>query len=176
VNDDDGGVTVDVADGLTRAGGALQKHSGRQGSIFSGLSNGTGAARNEQGLSVLDEILGDTGGRTEVLDRVTNIWDSTGRGVRYRNDGSFIGLLGPSPVIAGYHLVLASSVGDRDGMALELTRDDGERVAEVFEDDESGTRTFTVYGEQQVPPGRNRVAHHSRPRRCSGVFGLVMIC
>ena len=54
-------------------------------------------------------------------------------------------------MIAGYRLVLASSVGERDGMALELTRDDGERVAEVFEDDETGARTFTVFGEQQVP-------------------------
>jgi hypothetical protein len=54
-------------------------------------------------------------------------------------------------VIAGYRLILASSVGERDGMALELTRDDGERVAEVFEDDETGVRTFTVFGEQQVP-------------------------
>jgi hypothetical protein len=54
-------------------------------------------------------------------------------------------------VIAGYHLILGSSVGERDGMALELTRADGERVAEVFEDDETGARTFTVFGEQHVP-------------------------
>jgi hypothetical protein len=81
--------------GLTQVGRALQKHSGREGSVFSGLSNGNAAARNEQGLRVLDEVLGDTGGRTEVLDRVTNIWDSTGRGVRFSNDGSFMGFLEP---------------------------------------------------------------------------------
>lgn len=61
------------------------------------MSSGSAAARNEQGLAVLDEILGDTGGRTEVLDRVTNIWDSAGRGVRFSNDGSFMGFLEPVP-------------------------------------------------------------------------------
>jgi hypothetical protein len=61
------------------------------------MSTGSAAARNEQGLSVLNEILGDTGGRTEVLDRVTNVWDSTGRGVRFGNDGSFMGFLEPVP-------------------------------------------------------------------------------
>ncbi|MGC4173856.1 RHS repeat-associated core domain-containing protein [Demequina sp.] len=81
--------------GLTQVGRALQKHSGRDGSVFNGLSNGTATARNQQGLQVLDEILADTGGRTEVLDRVTNIWDSTGRGVRFSNDGSFMGFLEP---------------------------------------------------------------------------------
>lgn len=63
--------------------------------MFNGLSSGTTTGRNEQGLQVLDEILGDPGGRTEVLDRVTNIWDSTGRGVRFGNDGSFMGFLEP---------------------------------------------------------------------------------
>ena len=54
-------------------------------------------------------------------------------------------------MIAGYGLILASSVGERDGMALELTKVDGERVAEVFQDSVDGARTFTVFGEQQVP-------------------------
>lgn len=53
-------------------------------------------------------------------------------------------------MIPGYRLILASSVGDRDGMALELTRDDGRRLAEVFEDDESGRRTVTMF-EPDVP-------------------------
>jgi hypothetical protein len=59
--------------------------------------DGSTVARNEQGLKVLDEILGNTGGRTEVLDRVTNVWDSSGRGVRFNNDGSFMGFLEPVP-------------------------------------------------------------------------------
>lgn len=47
-------------------------------------------------------------------------------------------------MIPGYRLLLASSVGERDGMAIELIRDDGTRVAEVFEDDESRRRTVNV--------------------------------
>jgi hypothetical protein len=43
------------------------------------------------------EIVGYTGGRTEVLDHVTNMWDSSGKGVRFGNDGSFMGFLEPLP-------------------------------------------------------------------------------
>jgi len=46
-------------------------------------------------------------------------------------------------MIGGYKLVLASSVGERDGLGLELARDDGVCVAEVFEDDETGLRTVS---------------------------------
>jgi hypothetical protein len=53
-------------------------------------------------------------------------------------------------VIAGCRLILVSSVGECAGMGLELTRDDGARVAEVFEDDESGSRTVSLY-EDCVP-------------------------
>lgn len=60
---------------------------------------------------------------------------------------------GAPPVMkrAGFHLILASSVGERDGMGLELTNDAGECVAEVFQDDINDTRTFTVFGEQRLP-------------------------
>jgi hypothetical protein len=51
-----------------------------------------------------------------------------------------------------FHLLLSSSVGLRDGMSLELIGFDGERVAEVFEDDETGARSFTAFGERRVPP------------------------
>jgi hypothetical protein len=51
---------------------------------------------------------------------------------------------------AGYRLILASSVGERDGMALELTRADGTRLAEVFEDEDTGRRTVNVF-ERDVP-------------------------
>jgi hypothetical protein len=54
-------------------------------------------------------------------------------------------------MIADFRLIIASSVGVRDGMALELTRADGERIAEVFEDGETAARTFTVFEERQVP-------------------------
>lgn len=69
--------------GLTRVGRALQKHSDRKGSVFGGRPSGSVNSRNEQVLKVFDEILSDPGSRAEVLDRVMNIWDSTGRGVRY---------------------------------------------------------------------------------------------
>lgn len=54
-------------------------------------------------------------------------------------------------MIARYNLILASSVAERDGMALELTRDSGERVAEVFEDGATGQRTFSVFVDESVP-------------------------
>lgn len=54
-------------------------------------------------------------------------------------------------MIGGYRLFLASSVGERDGMALELTRDSGERVAEVFEDDATGQRAFSLFVVESVP-------------------------
>ncbi len=81
--------------GFTQVGRALQKHSGRPDSVYRGLSAGTAAERNAQGLRMLDEILGDPNGRTEVLQNVTNIWDSSGRGVRYSSSGSFMGFLEP---------------------------------------------------------------------------------
>jgi hypothetical protein len=83
--------------GLTRSGRALQKHSEREGSVFRGLSSGTADARNGQGMKVVDEILNDVQGWTEVLDKVTNIWDSAGRGVRISNEGAFMGFLEPLP-------------------------------------------------------------------------------
>lgn len=83
--------------GLTRVGRALQKHSDRSGSVFGGLSSGNPIARNEQGMRVLDEILEDPGSTTQVLDNVTNTWDSTGQGVRINNDGTCMGLLEPLP-------------------------------------------------------------------------------
>ena len=67
------------------------------------------------------------------------------------NDAQFHGITGAPAEIAGFSLILASSVGERDGMGLELIRADGERVAEVFDDDDTGARTFTVFSEQQVP-------------------------
>lgn len=34
---------------------------------------------------------------TQVLHNVTNIWDSTGRGIRLSNDSTFMGFLEPLP-------------------------------------------------------------------------------
>jgi len=55
------------------------------------------------------------------------------------------------PMMNDYKLVLASEVGARDGMALELAELDGERVAEVFEDNETKRRRVKFYTLESVP-------------------------
>ena len=81
--------------GLTQAGRGLQKHAGRDGSVYQSLSTGSAEMRNEQGMQILREILNDPNARVQNLDNVTNIWDSTGRGVRLSNNGDFMGFLEP---------------------------------------------------------------------------------
>lgn len=50
-----------------------------------------------------------------------------------------------------YGVRLASDVSDRDGMGLELTdRRTGETLAEVFQDDTSGVRTVTIFGDRAL--------------------------
>ena len=53
-------------------------------------------------------------------------------------------------MITGYRLIIASYVGERDGMAMELDHDDGRQVAEVFEDEETRQRTVNLF-EKDVP-------------------------
>jgi hypothetical protein len=67
--------------------------------------------------------------------------------------------------VSGYRHVLASVVGDRDGMSFELwTSTEADLVtgrpspaqgdqwlAEVFEDDETKARTLTVFTDQPIP-------------------------
>lgn len=50
-----------------------------------------------------------------------------------------------------YSFVLASYVGDRDGMAMELRNGAGDVVAEIFEDDESRRCTFSMPNGAVVP-------------------------
>jgi hypothetical protein len=52
----------------------------------------------------------------------------------------------------GHRLILASDVLDRDGLGLELYDPDGRQVAEIFRDDETGTRTFTSTARLQLDP------------------------
>jgi filamentous hemagglutinin len=82
--------------GLTQAGRALQKHSGREGSFFYDTSTGSAAARNEQGLQAVLDIIDDPA-QTEVLNNVINIWGQEGQRVRYNINGSFMGFLEPVP-------------------------------------------------------------------------------
>lgn len=51
----------------------------------------------------------------------------------------------------GFRLVLASSNGDREGMALELQTASGEQVADVFEFEDSGRRTVRFFTDADVP-------------------------
>jgi|GEM_PF-2487300 len=57
----------------------------------------------------------------------------------------------PTNSLNGYKLLLVSAVGSRDGMAVELARESGEQVAEVFEEDTSKNRTVTFFTDQPVP-------------------------
>jgi hypothetical protein len=50
-----------------------------------------------------------------------------------------------------YRLQLASDVSDRDGMGLELLSADGIRIAEVFQDDATGLRTVSIFGDRELP-------------------------
>ena len=79
---------------LTRAGRGLQKHGDRVDSPFP-RSTGTAAERNAQGQRVLEEILRSKNqvvkmakqGHLDVIDA------ATGRGVRFRPDGSLRGFI-----------------------------------------------------------------------------------
>jgi hypothetical protein len=51
----------------------------------------------------------------------------------------------------GYRLLLASDVLDRDGLGLELLDVVGNRVAEIFRDDEHGSRLMTFFVVSPVP-------------------------
>jgi len=53
--------------------------------------------------------------------------------------------------LTDYSFVLASFVGERDGMAVELHDDANEVVAEVFEDDETGACIFSMPNGASVP-------------------------
>lgn len=81
--------------GFTRAGRGLQKHSGRSDSVFRGLSTGSSEARNVQGFDQVHKIVDDAQ-RVKEGDRVVEIYDSRGWGVRMRKeDGMFLGFLEP---------------------------------------------------------------------------------
>lgn len=53
--------------------------------------------------------------------------------------------------VEGYRLLLASSNGEREGMALELQTARGGQVADVFEDDETGRRSVRFYTHSEIP-------------------------
>lgn len=54
----------------------------------------------------------------------------------------------------GYQYVLASFVGERDGMALELHDADHRCIAEVFEDDATGACSLSIIDGASIPTDR----------------------
>jgi hypothetical protein len=56
-----------------------------------------------------------------------------------------------STSVPGYRLIMASSVGERDGFAIELLTADGKTVAEVFEDHATKARTFRQLADTSIP-------------------------
>jgi hypothetical protein len=51
----------------------------------------------------------------------------------------------------GYRLVMASDVSDRNGLGLELYDPSGHLVAEIFRDDDDGSRTFRMLEQVDLP-------------------------
>ena len=78
--------------GLTVVGRALQKHAGREGSVFQGIKFSHKTA-NQDGLNILKDIIGSKnpiiqqakGGGQYIFDR------ATGRGVGISREGLFNG-------------------------------------------------------------------------------------
>lgn len=52
----------------------------------------------------------------------------------------------------GYTLQLASDVLERDGLGLELYSPEGNLIAEVFRDDDTGDREFQTFGPLTMRP------------------------
>jgi hypothetical protein len=81
--------------GLTRAGRALAKHGGREGSVFP-RPTGNPTAINQQGQTVLDDILGNVSKTSpNKFGGLDYFGGSTGGGARFDAAGNFIGFLEP---------------------------------------------------------------------------------
>lgn len=81
--------------GLTRAGRALEKHGGRQGSVFPKATGNVGD-KNRQGQEILERILTDPGTKSVPNNYGGQDYlDPSGRGARFDRDGSFRGFSEP---------------------------------------------------------------------------------
>ncbi|WP_333897154.1 RHS repeat-associated core domain-containing protein [Brevundimonas aurantiaca] len=84
--------------GLSVAGRALQKHGSREGSAFPAAS-GNAVEINRQAAGIVSDIINSSSGaitrNTGRFGQVTEFWGVGGRGVRYGDDGRFIGFLEP---------------------------------------------------------------------------------
>lgn len=84
---------------LTVAGRALAKHGGRPGSAFP-RPVGAPADISAQAQSVVDDILANqyrraTSFNPRLSTNVVDIFDTSGRGLRYTEEGRFVGFLEP---------------------------------------------------------------------------------
>ena len=72
--------------GFTKAGRALAKHGGREGSVFS-KPKGNVAQINEQGQKVLEEILNDPKNKIlKIGNQEFKIFSQDGKGLHYKNN------------------------------------------------------------------------------------------
>lgn len=108
------------------------------------------------GLVVLDTHLKPLPDQTGALDQLLADWLASGEVPDL--DGPWLRRIARSdppaqPALESqYRFVLASEVGDRDGMLVELHRREPlEQIAEVFEDHDTGALTFTADRCQAVP-------------------------
>jgi filamentous hemagglutinin len=80
--------------GLTKAGRALAKHGGREGSAFP-MATGNPAAINKQGQAILDDILENVSSTRPNKFGGTDYFGPGGRGARYDAAGNLMGFLEP---------------------------------------------------------------------------------
>ena len=82
--------------GLSQAGRALQKHGGRTGSSFPSPS-GTNCEINKQAQNILEEVLSAKDLGIEIWKNGSRLYrnPSTGRGAKFKADGTFEGFLDP---------------------------------------------------------------------------------
>jgi hypothetical protein len=84
---------------LSAAGRALAKHGGRPGSAFPAAA-GSPSAISKQASEIVRDILSNETRRVgfyspRLKTQVVDIYDATGRGLRYSKQGDFIGFLEP---------------------------------------------------------------------------------
>jgi Pretoxin HINT domain len=91
---------LDKGGSLTKSGRALQKHGAREGSAFPEPKGNVGAV-NSHASDIVSDILSNPASSTTTrttsrFGNVTEVRDPGGRGIRFSNDGKFIGFLEPN--------------------------------------------------------------------------------
>jgi hypothetical protein len=136
---------------LTKAGRALQKHSNRPSSAFSKPTPETAADYNKAGQDILDDILTHPASHfstrhTRAFGKVIEIRAADGKGVRYQDDGTFIGFLEPLDQNGGdkqMEIIIASDQ-EREELFAELYHEE-EQWAEIIYDQVQHHFTIQIY-------------------------------